>query len=424
MKLRLSKTMRDIQWSFISLAISSLVHFLLRVVLGRELGASGLGLYTLVFTIYMFGMQFAAFGIGAALTKYVAEHNENIKKVEEFVSSGVIGSFISGLTVGIILYLSSNVIAINFFHSPEMVYLLKITAFCFPFIALQKTALGTLNGLRKMNYFALLNIIQNVSVSVLSVVLVILFKMNVTGAVFGFVLPTIVMGPLALGFIKGFFKVPSKLFNTVLRELSWFGVYVVLANSAGIINTQIDSLLIGHFMDETEVGYYAVAVVLIQGIILVPSAIQRVTTPAIASYHGKNEYENIRKLIKKNLAKTFLITIFFSSVLAIFGKFLIVFLFTEEFLPAYTPLLILLIGYTIYAPIVSIGGALSSIGKVDVIFRISTLCALINIALNIIFIPKFGIIGAAIATSLSLSIAVVIDLAFLRRYIYVNSHES
>jgi O-antigen/teichoic acid export membrane protein len=48
MKIMISKTMRDVQWSFIRLAISSAVHFLLRVVLGRELGASGLGLYTLV----------------------------------------------------------------------------------------------------------------------------------------------------------------------------------------------------------------------------------------------------------------------------------------------------------------------------------------------------------------------------------------
>ena len=420
MNFRLTKTMKDIQWSFISLAISSFVHFLLRVVLGRELGASGLGLYTLVFTIYMFGMQFAAFGIGAALTKYVAEHNENLKKVEEFVSSGLIGSFISGLTVGIILYLSSNAIAINFFHSPEMTHLLKITAFCFPFIALQKTALGTLNGLRKMNYFALVNIVQNVSVFVLSIIFVLLFKLNVTGAVFGFVLPTIVMGPLALGFIKDFFKVPSKLFNTVLRELSWFGFYVVLANSVGIINTQIDSLLIGHFMNETEVGYYAVAVVLIQGILLLPGAIQRVTTPVIAGYHGKNEYENIKNVIKKTMVKTFLITILFSTLLVIFGRFLIGILFTEEFLPAYIPLLILVIGYSLYAPIISVGGVLSSIGKVNVAFRIAALCALMNTILNVILIPKFGIFGAATATSLSLMISVVIKLYFIKRYIYIK----
>ena len=412
--------MWDVQWSFVSIAISSLVHLLLRVALGRELGASGLGLYTLVFTIYMFGTQFAAFGIGTALTKYVAECDENLKKVEEFISSGLIGSLSSGLTLGIIIYLFSNGIA-NFFHNLEMAYLLKITAFCFPFIALQKTVLGTLNGLRKMNYFALLNIIQNVSIFALSIILVILFKMGVTGAVFGFVFPTIVMGLLAPVFIKDFFKVPSKLFNTVSRELSWFGFYVVLAGSMGILHTQIDCLLIGHFMGEMEVGYYAVAITLIQGITLLPSAIQKVTSPAIARYHGKKEYENIRRLIKKTMCKTFLITLFLSVLLAIFGRFLIDILFAEEFLSAYPPLLLLLIGYTVYAPIVSVGGTLSSIGKVNITFRIDTLCALINAILNIILIPKFGIIGAASATSMALIITVVVNLYFLKKYIYMSN---
>jgi len=86
MKLRLTKTMQDVQWAFIGLAISSLVHFLLRVVLGRELGASGLGLYTLVFTIYMFGMQFAAFGIGAALPRYIPMNCESLEKIREFIT--------------------------------------------------------------------------------------------------------------------------------------------------------------------------------------------------------------------------------------------------------------------------------------------------------------------------------------------------
>jgi O-antigen/teichoic acid export membrane protein len=410
--------MQDVQWAFISLAISSLVHLLLRVVLGRELGASGLGLYTLVFTIYMFGMQFAAFGIGAALTKYVAEHSENAKKIREFVSSGLIGSFSSGLIMGVLLYLFSNVIAINIFHSPEMVHLLKITAVCFPFIALQKTALGTLNGLRKMNYFALVNIVQNVSVFALSIILVILFKMNVTGAVLGFVAPTIFVSLFSLYFIKDFFEVPSKLFDTVSRELSWFGFYVVLTNSVGLILVQIDSLLIGYFMDEIEVGYYAVAVVLVQGITLLPGAIQRVTIPAIATYHGKGEYESIRKLIKNVMFKTFLVTVFLATLLAIFGKFLIIFLFTEEFLPAYIPLLILLGAFSIRASVISIGGALSSIGKVNIEFRISVLCAIINVLLNVVLIPKFGIIGAASATAISLIFIVVVYLYFIRKYIF------
>jgi len=228
-----------------------------------------------------------------------------------------------------------------------------------------------------MNCFALVNIIQNFSVFALSIILVILFKMNVTGAVLGFVVPTIFVSLFSLYFIKDFFEVPSKLFDTVSRELSWFGFYVVLTNSVGLILVQIGSLLIGYFMDETEVGYYAVAVVLVQGITLLPGAIQRVTTPAIATYHGKGEYESIRELIKKVMLKTL-----------------------------------------IYAFTISVGGALSSIGKVNIAFRIDALCALINIILNILLIPKFGIVGAASATSISLIITVAMVLAFLKRYIF------
>ena len=118
------------------------------------------------------------------------------------------------------------------------------------------------------------------------------------------------------------------------------------------------------------------------------------------------------------LVGIFLVTIVISALLAIFGKFLIGFLFTEEFLPAYIPLLILLIGYTIYALTISVGGALSSIGKVNIAFRISALCALVNIALNITLIPKFGLVGAASATSISLLISVIVVLAFLKKYIF------
>ena len=134
--------MRDVQWSFISLATASLSHLLLRIVLGKELGPSGLGLYTLVFTIYIFGMHFAAFGIGVALTKYLAEFDDNLLRIKGFVSCGHFGSIISGSMMGVLMYLLSGIIAIQFFHSPGMVDLLKITAFCFPFIAMQKAVIG------------------------------------------------------------------------------------------------------------------------------------------------------------------------------------------------------------------------------------------------------------------------------------------
>ena len=414
--LKLSKTMIDIQWSFVSIATASLTHFLLRVLLGRELGPSGLGLYTLVFTIYMFGTQFATLGINSAMTKYIAEYHEDLSKIKEFVSSGILGSIVSGSLMGILLYLFSGVISTHLFHLPEMSNLLKLTALCFPFIAMQKTVIGALNGLRDMKWYAVLNIIQNLLMMAVSFAMVIVLEMEVTGAVLGFVIPTILVGLLSLIFTRNLFVKPTKLMITVFKEISWFGFYVVLANSIGMINTQIDSLMIGHFMGETDVGYYAVAVMLVQGVTLLPQAVQAVTTPSIATYYGKGDFNNIQQLIKNTMLRISAVIGCISLILAIFGKFFIPLVFTEEFLPAYLPMLILLIGYSIYAAYVSIGGCLASVGKVQMLFRIDAICAGLNTLLNIVLIPRFGLPGAASATSIALVFTALTNLYYIRKY--------
>ena len=418
LKYRANKTIRDVQWSFLSLATSSLAHLLLRMVLGKELGPTGLGIYTLVFTIYMFGMQFAAFGFGEALTNSIAKYKNDTSKTKEYISSGVIGSIVSGLVMGILLYSFSAFISINFFHNPEMVTLLRITAVCFPFIAIQKATTGTLNGFRKMNHFAMINILQNTFVFLISILLVFFLKMGVTGAVIGFVVPTVIIGIFSLLYIRKSFSLPSGVvLSSVLREISWFGFYIVLGNSIGMINTQIDSLLIGRFMGETDVGYYATAVIIMQGVTLLPSAVRAVTTPAIATYYGKKEYSKIKKLFKNTMLKMFVIEFIFLIFLTIFGKYIIIILFSEEFTPAYIPMLILSIGYLLYSPWMSVNTIFASIGKVNLSFKLNGLCAILNTTLNLLLIPKFGLIGAASATTFSLIFTLMINLYFVRRYL-------
>jgi O-antigen/teichoic acid export membrane protein len=414
--LKISKMMKDIQWSFVGLATASLTHLLLRVLLGRELGPSGLGLYTLVFTIYMFGTQFATLGMNSAMTKYIAEYNENLSKIKEYVSSGILGSIVSGSLMGILLYLFSSIISTDIFHLPEMSNLLKFTALCFPFISMQKTIIGTLNGLREMKWYAILNIAQNLLMVIVSFFMVIVLNMEVMGAVLGFVIPTIVVGLFSLIFARNLFVTPTKLTVTVLKEISWFGFYVVLANSIGMINTQIDSLMIGYFMEEIDVGYYAVAIMLVQGVILLPQAVQAVTTPSIATYYGKGDFNNIQQLIKNTMLRMSAAIGCIALILAIFGKFLISLVFTDEFLPAYLPMLILLIGYSIYAAYASIGGCLASVGKVQMLFRIDAICAGLNTLLNIVLVPRFGLLGAASATSIALIFTALTNLYYIRKY--------
>lgn len=419
LNLRLSRTAKDIQWSFISLVISSFSHFLLRIILGKELGPSGLGLYTLVFTIYLFGMQFSTFGINGALTNYIAEYFDDLPKLKELTSCGILASIVSGFIMGFLLYFFSSIISVQFFHNTEMTNLLKVTSFCFPFIAIQKAVVGALNGLKEMKRYAIVNIVQNLLIMIVSFILVIPLNMNVWGATLGFVIPTVLIGLLSLIFTKDLLIFPARHMSKTVREISRFGFYVVLANSIGMINTQIDSLMIGHFMNDTEVGYYAIAILFLQGTNLVPQAIQAVTTPTIATYYRKGEFNNIQQLIKNIMFKTLAVMLFMSIILALFAKPMIMLLF-EEYLPAYLPMLILLVGYFIYSVYSSIGGCLSSVGKVHMLFKIDAVCTGLNIVLNFIFIPKFGLIGAATATSIAMIFTTLIKLFCVRLYTQEN----
>ena len=55
-----------------------------------------------------------------------------------------------------------------------------------------------------------------------------------------------------------------------------------------------------------------------------------------------------------------------------------------------------------------IGGAFSSIGRPDIALKLNILSAVLNIVLNIVLIPHFGIAGAALATTISLLVRVVV----------------
>lgn len=280
MKPAFSKAMLDVQWALVSLVTSSMAHFLLRLVLGRELGTESLGIYTLAFTIYLLGMQFAAFGIASALTKYIAEFWEELSSVQRYVSSGLTTSLITGTTMGVVLFLMAPLIANSFFHMPALQEPISYIALCFPFIAVQKAVLGTLNGHRRMRQYAFLNIVQNVTVVLVSVILAIVMGMGVMGAVLGFVLPTIAISALSPLIIRDYFGDWTSFWDrAAMRATTAFGFYIMLQNSIAFLYTQVDSILIGHFRDANDVGVYAVAILFAETLTLLPSAVQRVTVP-------------------------------------------------------------------------------------------------------------------------------------------------
>jgi O-antigen/teichoic acid export membrane protein len=373
----------------------------------------------MVITIQAITALFASVGIPLALIKYVAEFKDAREKLFQTTSAAFIGSIVFGLVVGILLYMLSGTFA-GLFHMPELARLLKILAFAFPAASIFETLLGLFNGLRQMKTYAYVMVLRNFLMA-LFVVAFVWFGFGVEGAVWGIVLS--VLG----GCIFGLYRSRKFLHLTLhgllqgAKKLVSFGSQVFVANALGLILAYTDILLIGYFLAAEDVGYYSVAVSLSTFFLLVPQAIQRITYPATSEYWSQNNRQALSRMIDKSMQYSACILLPLGLGVGFFAQDLVVGIFGQEFRDAAWPLCVLLIARVITGSTnVPIGLSFSGVGRPDIPLKISAIIAAANVGLNVLFIPLWGILGAAIATTVSSLLGLIIFLALMPRILGVT----
>jgi stage V sporulation protein B len=404
----------DVGWGLFSSAATLLIGFLLRIPLARWLGAADLGLYSMVITIQGIAVFVASLGIPLALVKYVAEYKDERDRLSQTISAAFISSIIFGLVVGAFLYALSGTLA-GVFDMPELGHLLRVLAFVFPFASIFQILLGLFNGLRQMRTYAYMMILRSF-LMLLFILAFLWFGFGVEGAVLGVVISVVGGCIFGLYFSRKLLHPNlSGLFQGAKRLMS-FGSQVFAADALYLILQYTDIIMIGFFLAAKDVGYYSVAVSLSTFFLLVPQAIQRITYPATSEYWSKNNHQALRGMIDKSMKYSACVLLPLGLGVGFFAEEIVTGIFGQEFIYAVSPLLILLVARVIMGSTIdSIGACYSGVGRPDLALKLSAISAGTNVGLNILLIPRFGILGAAIATAISLLTQAVIFLAIMPR---------
>jgi len=410
----------DVGWAFASSVVVLVLHFFQKPLLARYLGPDGLGLFSMAIMLAAIIELIAAFGFDSALIKYVAEYKgkEQKDKVYSVVSSAFFTIIILGVITSLALLIFSNTFA-SIFNMPSLSLLLKIYALAFPFSLAYGIIISFFNGLREMKYYAFIGILR-ASLALAFILALLIIGLGVEGAILGTVFAIIVTVSGAMVLMKRFVHFTFSDYKKNTKMLASFGSRLVGANMIGQIYYYVDTLMIGYFLTSTDVGYYAVAISLSRFFWLVPRAMATVAYPAISEYWAKDNHQAINKLVDKATKYSACILVFAGMSVIFFAEDIITFLFTPEFLPAVLPLTILIIGTVTSGILRSIGGIFASVGKVNLVLKISAIGAVGDIILNIALIPIYGIIGAATATTASYVLNVGISLYFLRKVLAIK----
>jgi len=187
---------------------------------------------------------------------------------------------------------------------------------------------------------------------------------------------------------------------------------MAISTMAFILMQAIDVILLGKFTGFEEIAIYAVAMKLTLLISLVLASVNSVQAPIIAEYYSGKKIIQLRDLIKKATKLTFILTLPGIVALALFPKFVLS-LFGPDYTAAKVTLLILLIGQAVNTLCGSVGVYMNMTGKQMIFQQLLVSALIINIFLNWLLIPKYGINGAAFATSISMIFWNVIAVVYI-----------
>lgn len=193
----------------------------------------------------------------------------------------------------------------------------------------------------------------------------------------------------------------DKVTNLSYRNIFLKSYPMAISAIAYFLMQSIDILLLAKYSTFDDVAYYSVAVKLSTISTLALLSINIIAGPKIAEFYSSKSIDKLRRLLKNSNRLILVLTLPVLIILSFFSKWILG-LFGENYIIAQNALLILLAGQFFNFLLGPLGVYMNMTGKQNKLQRILLLGLLINIVLNIIYIPKYGMIGAAISTVISM----------------------
>ncbi len=370
--------------------------YLINILLGRFLGPENYGLYGIVISLVTIINLAQNSGLPFTVSKYVSSESD---KEEAIYRTGFYLQIASTIFASILFFFLSGVIA-NLLKDPGLASYLQLAALIFPFYGTFALLTGYYNGLHKFGTQALLHITYSILKIITIIILAYYFRLF--GVIIGFII-----SPLIALLIK--FHIPKRTnINFSYKKLIAFSIPLIgVAIFANVLQS-IDLFFVkGITHSDKLAGFYTAN----QNVAEIPyfalTALASVLFPSISKHISQNLHHEAKKLISKSLRFSLLILIPGILLISATSATLLTFLFSSAYLPGATSLSILVIGsgfFTLFFIFVTI---INSSGHPTKSSFLAGIGVIISSLLCLFLIPSFGLIGAALATTIAAFIVMV-----------------
>lgn len=391
-------------------------QFIVRIIIARFYNPNDYGLFNLFYTILNIFLVISMLGLSSGLSRFIAFYNSSgeEKKTKEVEKFGIILTILSSICFGIFLFFFSPELSNIFTDNLILENYLKIAAITLPSYGLLSTLTSIYRGHKRIKEKILFFDVGKELLFLIFCIIVGILSLPFIGIIWSFFIS---YNLIAIVFLIYYFKIHKSLTNhrfklnfdrKIGEEILIFSIPILFVEMMNNLMGWTDTIMIGYFLKEASVGFYNVAkpLSLLINTSMIASAF--IYVPIATDLFAKKRF-NENKVIYSVLTKWIcIITLPIAIVLFFYAEEVIKIIFGIEYISATIPLKILTLTYFIQIIVGPVGHTLTAFGKTKFLMYSTIFSLIINIILNIILIPKFGISGAAIATSISFLILIFI----------------
>jgi O-antigen/teichoic acid export membrane protein len=375
------------------------------ILLAVGLGARSVGRYAECYAVLSLLGLLSLCGFRAALTRFVAMHlaDRDLERLRGTVRLGMTLSIASSSALGLALVVAAEPIA-GVFHDRGLVLGLRLVGLTLPAATFTDAALAATQGWRTQRPFTFIGRIYEPVARLVLTATALLLGAGLKGAFWALAVgawSTSLFAARAL-YVKMKVARPATprydlgaIFS--FSMISWVSTLA----STGLI--WADTLLLGVLTNAKDVGVYNVSTRIVTLAVFVMAPINAAFAPHIAHLHHTGQREQLGRtyaaatgwIVRLSLPAFVVLVVFPRDLLRLFG---------HNFGTGATVAAVLAVGQLVNAATGPCGTLLNMSGRVRV-NMVDSICVLaLNVALNLVLIPRLGVLGAAIAWSVSLAL--------------------
>ena len=404
----LKEIIHEASVTFILRVVGLITSYVFNIIFARIYGADVIGIFGLVLSVHGIFSLLANAGSQTSVVRFIAQYgnNKDYGEVSNIYAKYLKALIPLSLLFTLLFYLYSPFFAETIFRNELLIIPFRIIAFTVPLSVFFTINIAALRGLKEIGkafvFQALTPVFNLIGMIFITYTIVRHDLVPITAqaistflvALISYILWKRVMARKTnKSTIKVEYKTSYKnILNVSLPMMITAGMFYILGWT--------DTLMLGIFRTEAEVGIYRIALKVALFTSFTLSAVNSIAGPKFSELYWSGDKRRLKATIQNSAQLIFFTSLPIFFMLVFFSKE-ILWLFGERFIEGRVVLIILSIGQFINAAFGSVGLLLDMTGNQKIFRNAVILGAVLNIILNALLIPKFGISGAAIATAAS-----------------------